>query len=202
MGLADVQRALARLYTETELRAHFFAAPEAVGATLGLTAAEIEQLKPLSQAQTERFGRALQHKRRNEVEQLLPLSRRALGQRFGALFQAHADRWVPSGIHKHVDDALTFAATAARSLHGEDVEFEWLAELLRYEAACLRAYHGRRSLYCALFRMPIRRIAAQIAASGQSGQYEPVPSMPCLLIWARLRRNAPLRLFTLALPTH
>src|SRR5688572_28935060 len=57
----------------------------------------------------ERAARALQHKRRRAVEQLLPRTREALGSSWPPAFAAHASTYQPCGLLYHVDDAWEFA---------------------------------------------------------------------------------------------
>jgi hypothetical protein len=77
MGLADVQRVLAQLYTNTTLRERFLTNPQSVGQELGLEAAEIEQIVQLSEKQVARFAQSLHNKRLGEVYKLLPLPQSA-----------------------------------------------------------------------------------------------------------------------------
>jgi hypothetical protein len=59
MGLAQIQRVLATLYTDAVWRERFFADPPGGGAALGLSAAEIQQLAQLSAQQVACFAGAL-----------------------------------------------------------------------------------------------------------------------------------------------
>lgn len=117
MGLADVQRVLAQLYTNSTLQEHFLADPQSVGQELGLEAAEIEQIAQLSAQQVTRFAQSLHNKRLGEVYKLLPLSYKVLGKSFTALFRQYAHTYVPSGIKKHRDDAIAFAVFIERIAH-------------------------------------------------------------------------------------
>src|SRR5687767_13985849 len=98
MGLIVIQEAMARLYTDTGLREQFFSDPESVCEFLGLDSKEFEQLSQLSRTQVDHFAGSLQQKRLNEVEKLLPLTRRALGKEFVRLFFEFAESFVPKGI--------------------------------------------------------------------------------------------------------
>ena len=152
MGLAETQALLARLYTDAPLRARFLADPAAVGASCGVTAREAADLAVCAGPQIERFARSLIHKRRREVEKLLPGSLRALGPgRFSALFDRHAAAYVPSGVARHRSEALAFAA----SIRPGDPEGAFARDMLRYEAARLVASDPARRWVSCRCRHPV-----------------------------------------------
>ncbi len=72
MGLADVQKVMARLYIDPEVRNQFFGDPTTVGATLGLAAAETQSLAQVPRCQFEQYGKSLLRKRRDQVRRNLP----------------------------------------------------------------------------------------------------------------------------------
>ncbi len=86
MGLAAVQTALARLYTDAAWRDRFLAEPALAGPEAGLDAAETARLAALPPTQVELVATSLRRKRLGEVARLLPLTHRALKPRFAALF--------------------------------------------------------------------------------------------------------------------
>src|SRR5262249_29713259 len=89
MGLAEIQGALARLYVDPALRDRFFADPAAVGAELGLGAEEARGLAVVSRRQVEQFAGSLRRKRRDQGRRVIPIAARALGHRFGPLFERY-----------------------------------------------------------------------------------------------------------------
>lgn len=178
MGLAQMQRALARLYTKGGLRDQFLADPPGVGATLGLTPAETAQIAEAAR-QVEFFAHSLHHKRLGEVSKLLPLTRRALGSAFAAHFLRFADTYVPSGIKKHQADALAFVA------HLEQLPLDqvWMTDLARYEATWLNLADPTR-------RVVVRRLAYHPGQVRQALEADAtdVALAPCftLALWVRL----------------
>ena len=183
MGLAQVQAALARLYTDAAWRADFLADPEGAGAGLGLQAAEARQLAQLAPGQVQLVAGSLRRKRLNEVAKLLPLSHRVLGPGFAALFWRHADAYLPRGTKRHRDDALAFAAFVGRTARAEGLEPPWAADLIRYEAAWLAASTpGRRGLL-RWFRCDPRAVAHALAHEGGDVQ---AARHATLGVWVRL----------------
>jgi hypothetical protein len=183
MGLAQVQAALARLYTDAAWRASFLADPEAAGATLGLAAAEARQLAGLAPAQVELVAGSLRRKRLTEVVKLLPLSHRALGPRFAALFWRHADAYLPRGTKRHRADALAFTAYLARAARAEPLDPPWAADLLAYEAAWLAASDPGCRVLLRRFRHDPRPLAHALAHNGP--RPSPTPH-PALALWLHL----------------
>jgi hypothetical protein len=183
MGLAQVQAALARLYTDAAWRADFLADPEGAGAGLGLDAAEVRQLAQLGPGQVQLVAGSLRRKRLNEVVKLLPLSHRALGPRFAALFWQHADAYLPRGTKRHRDDALAFAAFVARAARVEGLEPPWAADLMRYEAGWLAtSVPGCRGLL-RWFRCDPRSVAHALAHGDGA---PPAAKGATLALWVRL----------------
>lgn len=176
MGLADVQRVLARAYTDAAFRERLLADPRRAAAEMGLAAADAEQLARLSAAQVKTFAASLRSKRRNEAGKLLPHTVRALSNRYAALFDRHAQTHVPSGINKPREDALAFADFLLREGPRQPV---WLADLVRYEGARLEAHGARRVTWCRLRYAP----DALIHAAAHPG--EPPPRQATLLVWYR-----------------
>ncbi len=132
MGLAESQKFLARLSTDPALRARFASDPVAVATEFGLSFDERRSFEELTPGPITGFAGSLIGKRRGEVESLLPLTVRALGpDRFARLFRQHAANFVPAGIKKHRDDAVTFARWLAR----EVADPAWLAERVVAEAS-------------------------------------------------------------------
>jgi hypothetical protein len=192
MALAEVQRALARLYTDTAVRERFLADPARVGAALGLSADEAALLARLPAAQLRYFADSLRRKRLGEVAKRLPLTHQALGARFAARFWQYADTFLPHGPHKHRQDAVAFAAFLARTAA---LDPPWAGELARYEAAWLEsAAPTRRALWLRLGYPPGRLI--QAAAGGAT----PPAPQPSLALWLRLRPGGRWCHLTIGLP--
>jgi hypothetical protein len=192
MGLAEVQRLLARLYTDAPLRARFADDPVGVAAEFGLSPEEAEGLEGLPLGQLDDFAGSLVRKRRGEVESLLPLTYRALGPgRFASLFRRHAQGFVPAGIKKHRDDAVAFAAF----LNVEVADPPWLGDLARLEASSILAHDpARRRLVLRLGHHPLE--LARVATDGG-----PAPGRrPTWAFWFRASAKGRLRRVVLSRP--
>ena len=184
MGLAETQRALARLYTDARLRERFYAAPAEVGRELGLDEQDAQSLARLGARQTDYFAASLVNKRLGEVSKLLPLTARVLGQEFRRLFrQFAAAEPAPAGLSKHLRDAVAFAEYAGRGGRLASVAPVWLVELLRYEKELLRAREAKTRLRLCLFRYDVRQLARSVSQDPTSPHVE---VRPTLALWLRL----------------
>ena len=127
--LAEFQAIVARLYTDEAMRSAFIANPAAFVAACDPVTAQA--LIGLDLERLAHFSQSLLWKRAKEARRFIPLTARALGDRYGAAFLEHARRSTPSGTRKPLADAMAFARSRARD--GSDVRardaarFEWLA---------------------------------------------------------------------------
>ena len=196
MGLAEMQKALARLYTNTSLRERFFADPVAVARELGFTDEEARQLVAISPQRVETFARALHTKRLLQVSKLLPLTSRILGARFATAFRQFADTHIPEGTKKHLGDAFAFAEEMERLLRCEWHEPHWVLDLLRYEKARIKAADPRRHIVACVFRHDISRLVRSLARKEDAS----ISTRRCVAVWARLRRGQTIRYAVFMLP--
>ena len=187
MGLAEVQRLMARVYTDQAAREQFFRDSDALAREYGLAPEERRQIEQVSACQLRFAAEALRHKRLNSVAKLLPVSRQALGQHFEQLFLRHADAFAPSGIRRHREDALAFAAFVERLAPDEPIEPSWSVDQLRYEAAWLRAADANPCCIVRYFRHPID--ARDVGDAGSSTTL----SRPAVALWLRVRLGGRLR---------
>lgn len=197
MGLREIQRALAQLYTNAALRERFFADPQAVGEKLGLSAAEVQQVAQLSSQQVNLFANSLHAKRLGEVCKLLPLTYRALGKHFALLFRRYAETYVPKGIKKQRDDAISFATFVEQVARAEDIESGWAMEVLRYEKAGLIASSITRRLMVCRFGYAIGKLVQSLDRGDE------VPSLlkqPTIVFWVRFTRQGQLWRVVFSLP--
>jgi hypothetical protein len=197
MGLAEIQRALARLYTDATLRERYFADPAALGETLGLDVDDARQLARLSSRDLTIFADSLRRKRLGEVWHLLPLTRRALGPRMATWFWQFTDTYVPRGIHKHQDDALAFSRFLEHAARRGELEPEWAADLARFEAARLRTLGANGGWTMRRFRYPVADLAKSLARDAPPPVVSPRPN---LAIWIRFRPSPTPYLIVLRLP--
>ncbi len=196
MGLAKLQGVLARLYTDAGLRERFFADPQTVGEALGLSDEESQQLAQLSAQQVNFFADSLKRKRLNEACKLMPLTHRVLGKRFGALFRRYADTHVPRGTKKHLEDALAFSAFVEQASPIKGIE-RWTVDLLRYEAAWLKAWDPTCRWILRWFQHPVAKLVHRLEMENEV----PLPrAKPTIAFWFRLSPRGRLCHFVLSLP--
>ncbi|BAY31575.1 hypothetical protein NIES2107_34360 [Nostoc carneum NIES-2107] len=183
MGLAQTQQVLAQLYTNTEFRNSFFVNPKVVGAELGLSDAEIENLSQLAASQVNLFASSLKWKRLNLLSKLLPRATSALGKNFKTLFWQYAETYIPQGIKKHRQDAIAFADFIVKTSQLEELEPIWLSDLVRYEQAWLLAEELNHGLKVYWFRYPVDKL-------GTSD--EKIAPQFTIAVWWRFTMRSPL----------
>lgn len=149
MGLSEMQRGLAVLLTDENMRERFAADPQGVGQTLNLNAEEMARQTLPSGSEVERFARSLRAKRWHEIQKLLSVSIRgaqSVGYPLRRAFLQFAQGYVPQGSKRHAQDALAFADWVGKQpeetfLNTDGVykptNAVWLPDLIRYEAAWL-----------------------------------------------------------------
>lgn len=172
MSLAEQQRLLARLYTDPEIRRQLDEDPAALAAGLGVEGATAENLTAVAD-EIDEFAQALHRKRFGSIRKALPATSKALGKRFREAFIEHAEVFIPSGTDKIRRDILAFERFLDERLTGEDV---WIRELLRWEAAWVRANDPRFR-----FRMLFFRSAEAAQARGAPESWRPE-----VIVWWRL----------------
>ena len=196
MGLAKLQGVLARLYTDASLRERFFADPEGVSEVLGLSSGEAQQLARMSAQQVNFFANSLKRKRLNEAHKMLPLTCRVLGKRFGSLFRRYADTHAPSGVKKHLEDAIAFSRFVEQDAAKEGI-VPWVVDLLRYEAAWLKVWEPSFRWMAIGFDFPVGRLAQTLAQGNGAGLPQ---QRPTIALWFRILQRGQLRHILLPLP--
>jgi len=184
MPLAEVQVALARLFTDAAARDQLRKDPGAAATAWNLSSEELQLLERIEPRQVEFFARSLRVKRFNEVIRLLPRTHQALGKEYAELFHCFALTGVPSGLHKHRQDAIDFARYLEQVALPARTDRQWLVDLVRYERGWLTAWSPDRQFVAMRFPRDIR---------------QPQPTHPesdtrsYLAVWYRLRPRGPLR---------
>lgn len=196
MGLAEIQHALARLLTEGVLREAFFAAPEAVGESLGLTPLEARQMAALSPRQTRLFSASLQRKRLNDGQKLLPLTRRALEKAFARLFLEYATTNGLQEPMKHRNDAMGFVSFLQDVVPERGID-RWVIELARYEAVWLEAADRGYLWVVRWFHYPVGKLALSLA---QRNGVKRAFVRLTVAVWFRFSRRHELFHVTISLP--
>jgi hypothetical protein len=143
MALAEVQRALAHLYTSEPERERLRDDPQRFARLHALSARELAQLRAIGDVRLGAYADALDRKRANECARILPLSAAAGGPHFRREFLRFARR-VPlgAGPFRYRRDAAAFSNFVLRS--GGAGFSPPARALLRFEAAGARplAWYG------------------------------------------------------------
>lgn len=189
MSLADQQQFLSRLLTDAPLRRQFAVDPAAACAAASLTDCDAAHLRALAASDVEVFAQSLIHKRRGQVEHLMPLTCRLLGRIFETLFAEFATASLPCGVKRHQEDAIAFAAFL-----NEGGIAPQIGEMARYEAACIEAQRAGALMMLRRFRYPIRRLAVCVRQG-----HDPTNVAPrhCLALWWRTRGTLRHRLISI-----
>ncbi|HYH85569.1 MAG TPA: hypothetical protein VEX60_08800 [Pyrinomonadaceae bacterium] len=197
MGLAELQRTLARIYTDAELRERYFGDPLKVGREIGLSAEDARLLSQMSAAQVNSFADSLHNKRLLGVGKLLAMTRRALGERFDAHFRRYAAAHVQGGTPQYLDDARKFATYLENSLREERIGSGWTLDLLRFEKARVKAADPKRRVVAAFFRHDISRLVRSVARKEETPT---VVKRATLALWVRAKRHGPVRYSAFSAP--
>ncbi|WP_292529411.1 hypothetical protein [Methylocystis sp.] len=183
MALAETQALLARLFTEEELRREYFEAPLAVATRFGLSVYDTQRLAALDRCETEAFARSLIGKRTLYARKALPLTARALGDRFDALLWEAIRGRASDG--KLRADAAALVALLERRIAQRDLAPVWIVDLARFELAFVEAGRSGPALFFRRFEFDIASIANSLAKD------EDVSAIRrgAVGVWARLPRG-------------
>jgi hypothetical protein len=168
MALGDVQRTLARLFTDKAAREAFLADPQGASAALGLDTADAARLSAVAPQELRRFSASLVSKRALDAQKWTPLVAQALGARFGPLYAASV-----KGVADPAREAEAFAAHLFALAKQRKIEPAWIGDLARYEAARVAASRPRFIFRIRTFRYPVGTIAVALAHGAAVGEIKP-----------------------------
>lgn len=154
MGLAEIQSALAWLYTDAAARAQLLADQQAFGARFGLSHEETKAMAENVQVEVEKFACSLLRKRFNETTRALPQARRILGQKLFGIFERYACETGPATTRDPTRDGLAFDQWLLTNTLIPQTALEKNA--LRYEIAWLTMQHGTRRFLILWLPLPDR----------------------------------------------
>jgi hypothetical protein len=181
MALADVQAVLARLFTDPEFRASFLADPVAVGRANGLDPAEAQRLAALSRKEVDGFAETIRRKRADDVRKVLPLTARALDDKFREHLVVVTAGPPRSGRHR--DDARALVDHLGRVARSTRLKPPWADDLARYELTFGEALHHRAGIMVRRFRYPVAQLAAAILRGAPTADVRPRMTVGVWVRW-------------------
>lgn len=157
MSLLEQQNFIARLFTDEDLRREFAENPEKTARKNALDENDFLQLKQILPAELNFFAESLFHKRLQEVERLLPLTRKVLQKEFRMFFRQFARDFQPKTIKKHLEDAVQFAGFLSK----KSFEKDWIKDLIIYEQARLKFNGYHKSLIIKSFAYDVKHFTGE-----------------------------------------
>ena len=148
MSLLEQQNFLARIFTDENLRHSFWENPEKTGQENFLNETEINRFKEIIAADLNFFADSLVHKRLHEVEKLLPLTKKALGENFPKLFKEFSNTFQPITVKKHLEDAIEFC----KFLKTVEIELNFVKELAKFEQTKHEFFSNNKTFSFCLLR--------------------------------------------------
>ena len=197
MSLSDIDQILARLSADEELRARFVENPFALGRELGLTPAGARQLRREAAARFNSFASTTRERRFVQVNKLLPLTHRVLGERFAHYFDRYVAEHGAVSVERLFGDVLRFAEYLEEKLEEDYMGAGWTLDLLRFEKARVKAADPNRRLVVATFRHDISRLVRGVAR--RDAPFEAVVRRS-VAVWWRRRPRDPVRYAVFAAP--
>lgn len=161
MALAETQALLARLFTNDELRREYFESPVAVATRFGLSMYDAQRLAAIDRRDLEAFAQSLIGKRALYARKALPLTARALGDRFDALLCEAIRGRAQDGTGSA--DAAALVALLERSLARGELAPVWIVDLARFELAFIDASGSGPALFLRRFGFDVASIATSFA---------------------------------------
>lgn len=186
-GLECLQRFLAQLSSDPELRNRFCADAQNTAREFALASRDAISLSALSAEQVNFFADSLIGKRLRAAGELLPLTKRALRGRFSDLFRPYAENRRLFGNKPYENDAVGFCAFLKKSAKLELRQVDWGQDAMRFDIAHLRAGLSSPIFSLTLLRYPVHAMLHDA---------KPMPSMRprlTLVIWLRCARGGWLR---------
>ncbi|MGJ0425467.1 hypothetical protein [Methylocystis sp.] len=183
MALAQTQALLARLFTDDDLRREFFEAPIAVASRFGLSMHDTQRLAGIDRREIEAFAQSLLGKRALYARRALPLTARALGDRFDALFRQAIRGAARDATNR--SDAAALTAFLDRRVAKCELEPPWVADLARFELAFIDAGRSGAILFFRAFNFSVVSIAQALAR----GEEISAVRRKTFGVWARLPRG-------------
>ena len=180
MALAEVQAALARLFTDDSLRAAFLRDPQSAARALGLDEPDAATLSHLAPQAVRQFAGSLSAKRVLDMCKTTPLTARALGAAFAGHLHAAIAASPPAD---RAGQARALGARLSALAKSGDVEPEWIGDLARYEAAFAAVSGNWFGVKTHVFGFPVGEVAFLLHTRAAIGAIAPRATLG---VWARL----------------
>lgn len=186
MGFLETQNLTARLFSDERLRRSFLENAEKIGAKNGLTAQEVTILKQTVNKDFEFFAESLFYKRLQEVEKLLPLTRKIFEKKeFENRFREFSQDFQPQSIKKHFEDAIKFVEFLTK----QKVEFLWIQDLAKFEQGRLVFNGYEKTFVYRQFNHSIYEILR--IAEADSDKLDAMPkTKKSFAVWYRIGKKA------------
>ncbi|AZG76828.1 hypothetical protein [Methylocystis rosea] len=183
MALAQTQALLARLFTDDDLRREFFEAPIAVATRFGLSMHDTQRLAAIDSREIEAFAQSLTGKRALYARRALPLTARALGDRFDALFRQAIGGAAREATNR--SDAVALIAFLDTRVAKCELGPRWVADLARFELAFIDAGRSGGTLFFRAFDFNVASVARALAR----GEEISAVRRKTFGVWARAPRG-------------
>lgn len=183
MALAQTQALLARLFTDDDLRREFFEAPIAVATRFGLSMHDTQRLAGIDSCEIEAFAQSLIGKRALYARRALPLTARALGDRFDALFRQAIGGAAREATNR--SDAVALIAFLDTRVSKCELEPRWISDLARFELAFIDAGRSGVTLFFRAFDFNVASVAHALA----KGEEISAVGRKTFGVWARAPRG-------------
>jgi hypothetical protein len=193
----EIEKILERLTGDDDLRRRFVDDPFALGREFGLSPAASRRLRREAASRFDSFAATARDRRFVQVNKLLPLTHRVLGERFMRYFERYVAEHGPPAVERLFGDVLHFAEYLEERLREDYLGSGWSLDLLRFEKARVKAADPRRRLVVARFRHDISRLVRGIAR--KDAPFEAVVRRT-VAVWWRRRPHAPVRYAVFGLP--
>jgi len=195
--VAEIEHILERLSGDEELRRRFVDNPFALGRELGLSAAGARRLRREAAARFNSFAATPRERRFVQVNKLLPLTHRVLGERFMRYFERYVSEHGAPAVERLFGDVLRFAEYLEERLKDDYLGSGWTLDILRFEKARVKAADPNRRLVVARFRHDISRLVRGIAR--RDAPFEAVVRRS-VAVWWRRRPHEPVRYAVFSVP--
>lgn len=179
MHTPNHQATLGRLYTNAAFRKEFVSDKKSFYRKYNFSLDTIQFIEGISVNQLTFFAESLLKKRMHEIKNLLPLTFKLLGREAHQLFLEFSDHYVPTGIHKHHEDALEFIAFL---LKRKELFNRYLRAVLIYEKQQISNFTSRKKYLVRFYNYDFASNYSLLLNQTDPGE---LPRKFCVILWSR-----------------